>query len=96
MKIDFPRKFNAMAKIEHDLTDRKGKPVTMLKDQSKAAKESGNILVFLKPHPAYPNLKCIDEMKGGKLEPVMDCNGFCGVNDLNPKNETEDELSLLL
>ena len=96
MQSDMPDKFNAMAKIEHDLTDRKGKPVTMLKDQSKAAKESGNILVFLKPHPTYPNLKCIDEMKGGKLEPVMDCNGFCGVNDLNPKNETEDELSLLL
>lgn len=75
-----PDKFNAMAKIEHDLTDRKGSPVTMLKDQSKAAKQSGVELVFLKKHQRYHNHKCIDDMRGRKVEPLEDCNGFCGVN----------------
>jgi len=48
MKREFPEKFDAMAEMEHRLTDLKGKPVTMLKDQSKEAKQSGNVLVFLK------------------------------------------------
>jgi len=82
MQKDFPDKFEKMARIEHELTDRKGQPVTMLKDQSKSAKDSGNILVFLKKHKDYPDLKCIDEMDGRVPEPLADCNGFCGTNDL--------------
>ena len=46
MKRDFPEKFEAMAKMEHELTDLKGQPITMLKDQSNKAKQSGNTLVF--------------------------------------------------
>jgi len=82
-----------MASMEHKLTKLKGKPVTMLKDQSKAAKESGNTLVFLKKHPDYPELKCIDDMSARPIEPLMECNGFCGTNDLNPKSKTESELN---
>ena len=67
-------KFNKMAKVEHDLTDAKGKPVTMLKDQSK----NGG-LVFLLPHPEYPEMKDISMMKGREVEPLMECNGFCSI-----------------
>jgi 3'-phosphoadenosine 5'-phosphosulfate sulfotransferase (PAPS reductase)/FAD synthetase len=94
VKIDQPPKFDAMADMEWFLTELKGKPVTMLKDQSKEAKESGNILVFLKKHPNYPNLKCLADFPKQEVKPLFECNGFCGTNDLNPKrNETEKELN---
>lgn len=94
IKRDFPEKFEAMAKIEHELTDLKGHPVTMLKDQSSAAKGLHKYadLVFLKKHPGYPN-KSIDEMKGREPEPLTDCNGFCGVNDLNKRSAAEMEIN---
>ena len=85
---EFPEKFEAMAKVEHDLTDLKGKPVTCLRDQSKKSKDLAKTLddssaafVFLKKHPNYDN-KCLDDMTGREPEPLMDCNGFCGINDL--------------
>jgi hypothetical protein len=93
MMREYPEKFNAMAEMEHRLTALKGKPVTMLKDQSKAAKESGNVLVFLKKHPDYPQLKDITEMPECKVEPLMECNGFCGSNDLNRNFQTELQLN---
>ena len=71
---DFPDRFDEMAKIEHELTDKKRKPVTICKDQSK-----GGGLVFLKPHPDYPLMKDLSMMKGRMPEPLMECNGFCGV-----------------
>lgn len=86
MRDEFSDKFDAMAKIEHELTDLKGKPVTMLKDQSNEAKEkvkeSGDKteqFVFLKPHKNYPNNKDISMMKGQKIENLSECNGFCGM-----------------
>jgi hypothetical protein len=82
MQREFPEKFERMANIEHELTNAKGEPVTMLKDQSKAAKDSGNVLVFLKKHPSYPELKCLNDMSGREPEPLTECNGFCGTNDL--------------
>ena len=82
-----------MAKVEHDLTDAKGSPVTMLKDQSRKAKLSGRQLVFLKKHPDYPDHKTIDDMTGRKIKPVMECNGFCGTNDFLEVNDTEKELN---
>ena len=85
---DDPSKFNAMADLEHELTDDKGEPVTMLKDQSK-----GGGLVFLKPHPDYPEIKDISIMKGREPKPLTDCNGFCGTNLFGKKNETEDEIN---
>lgn len=87
MKELFPEKFDKMAAMEHELTNKKGKPVTMLKDQSK----SGG-LVFLKPHPDYPDIKDISMMRGRPSKPLTDCNGFCGTNDLI-KNGTDQEIN---
>jgi 3'-phosphoadenosine 5'-phosphosulfate sulfotransferase (PAPS reductase)/FAD synthetase len=87
MKDFFPEKFAEMAKVEHELTNAKGQPVTMLKDQGK---DGG--LVFLLPHPDYPNMKDLSMMKGRPPKPLVECNGFCGSNDLM-KNETEGELN---
>lgn len=92
MKREFPEKFYAMAEIEHELTNESGEPKTMLKDQSKQAKESFNELVFLVKHPDYPNLKSIDEMPNCKVEPLFDCNGLCGINDFD-RNKTEKEIN---
>lgn len=78
MQRDFPEKFMAMAEMEHRLTDLKGKPVTCVKDQSKEAKESGIELVFLLPHPDWPQHKDISVMTGREVEPLVECNGFCG------------------
>jgi hypothetical protein len=87
MQREFPDKFNKMATVEHDLTDKKGEPVTMLKDQSK-----GGGLVFLKPHPNYPSFKDLSMMKGREPRPLVDCNGFCGSEDLE-RNPTESEIN---
>lgn len=92
MEREFPEKFNKMAEVEHELTGFRGAPVTMLKDQSKAAKASGNILVFLKKHPDYPNLKCLADMAPQAVKPLFECNGFCGTNDLE-RNSTEEEIN---
>ncbi len=32
-------------------------------------------------------------LKGREPKPLMDCNGFCGTNDLITKNETEQEIN---
>ena len=88
MQREFPEKFDAMAKMEHDLTDERGSPVCMLKDQGK----NGG-LVFLKKHKDYPDIKDISTMKGREPKPLMECNGFCGTNDLEKKNPTYNELN---
>jgi len=93
MRELFPDKFYKMAMKEHELTNRKGSPVTICKDQSKEAVESGNTLVFLMPHPDYPNIKDISMMKGRPPESIIECNGFCGLNDLMPKNQIQYEFS---
>lgn len=98
MKIEFPEKFNVMADLEHELTELKGEPVTMLKDQSNEAKDKMNtdvksILVFLKNNPKYPNNKCLDDMPLKKVEPLFECNGMCGINDLSERNQTELDLN---
>lgn len=81
-------KFNKMADLEHELTTAKGKPVTMLKDQSK-----GGGFVFLKHNKDYPNVKDISMMKGREPKPLMECNGFCGTNDFEERNTTEEEIN---
>ena len=83
-----PDIFDAMAKREHDLSDLRGEPVTMLKDQSK-----GGGLVFLKHNPKYPHIKDISMMKGRPPKPLFECNGFCSTNDLGERNETEKEIN---
>jgi hypothetical protein len=100
IKREQPSLYSKMAKIEHDLTDLRGYQVTMLKDQSNDAKlkikETGDKkanLVFLKPHPDYPYNKTIDDMRGREPEPLTDCNGFCGVNDLINVKKEENQLN---
>lgn len=98
MQKDFPDKFEYMANIEHELTMLAGEPVTMLKDQSNEAKKAKLTdkkadLVFLKKHPEYPNNKCISDMKGFEVKPLFDCNGMCGVNDLDERSSTEKEIN---
>lgn len=88
---EYPDIFDKMAKVEHELTALKGNPVTCLKDQSKKAKESGIELVFLKKNKKYPEHKSIDDMSGREPEPLTDCIGFCGVNDLIQPKAAADE-----
>lgn len=86
---DFPEKFDEMAKVEHDLTELKGEPVTMCKDQSK----NGG-LVFLKHNLKYPNIKDISMMKGREPKPLMDCNGLnCAIDEMGVRNPTEKEIN---
>jgi PP-loop superfamily ATP-utilizing enzyme len=84
MDRDSPEKVEAMAKVEHDLTDRKGSPVTMLKN-SKG-------FIFLRSHPKYPDAQILADVEGREPKPLFECNGFCGTNDLM-KNETEKEIN---
>ena len=100
MEREYPDKFNEMALIEHQLTALKGSPVTMLKDQSKVAKsmvkKTGLIwkqFVFLKDHPEYPELKRFSAMEEMDVEPLFECNGLCGVNDLSERIKTENEIN---
>jgi hypothetical protein len=100
MERDFPEKFDAMAKMEHELTALRGEPVTMLKDQGNEAKaiveETGikwKQLIFLKKHPEYPELKCLADMKPQEVKPLFECNGFCSTNDMNPMNPTQLEIN---
>lgn len=105
IKRDFPEKFEEMARIEHDLTKLKGVPVTMLKDQSKEKKKivdktglKWKQFVFLKDHPDYTELTKFSDLKGREPESLMECNGFCGINDgVNTKEENKnitDQLNL--
>lgn len=96
VEIEDIKAFDKMADMEHELTDSKGKPVTMLKDQSKHAKETGLFQVFLKPHPYYPNHKDLSMMEGRPIEPLIECNGFCGSNDFDKRNDTEKEINFQL
>lgn len=50
-------------------------------------------LVFLKKHPLYPDNKCIDDMPERNIEPLFDCNGMCGINDLSQRTQTELDLN---
>lgn len=88
MKRDFPIKFDAMAEMEHKLTDLKGMPVTMLKDQS-----LNGGLVFLKPNKKYSEIKDITKMKGREPDPLFECNGFCGINDLEDRRQSENDIN---
>ena len=92
IKREYPIKFNLMAEMEHELTDSKGSPVTMLRTSKKKDDEK-RIPLFLKPHPKYPDLPLFSEQKGREPEPLFECNGMCGINDLEERKETEKELN---
>lgn len=89
---EYPDKFEEMAKVEHELTDMKGKPVTMLRT-SKSKKTPERLPLFLKPHPDYPDLPLFTEQKGREPEPLFECNGMCGINDLSERTSTEQEIN---
>lgn len=92
---DFPDKFDVMAALEHELTDLKGEPVTMLKDQSNESKtkDKKEQLLFLKKHKDYPNVLCLADKPIREVKPLFECNGFCGVNDLVERSSTEKEIN---
>lgn len=77
-QIKRPESFETMAALEHELTDKKGEPVTILRDQTIARKDEP---IFLKPHPKYPQYQDISMKKGKHPEPLMECNGFCSTQD---------------
>lgn len=93
IKREYPDKFKAMAEMEHKLTEMKGKPVTMLKDQSNEAKTNGVWNVFLLKNSNYPNIKDLSDMRECNVVPLFECNGYCGINDLDKRNPTELELN---
>ena len=63
----------------------------MLKDQGK-----NKGLVFLKPHPKYPDVKDITMMRGREPKPLFECNGFCGTNDLEERPKEEQDINYQL
>jgi hypothetical protein len=73
----FPKKFAYMAAKEHELTDRKGEPVTLLKDQANKTKAP----LFLMPHPKYPSVKTIEDKRGVYKVESFECHGFCNTKD---------------
>jgi hypothetical protein len=96
MRDIYPKKFNSMAKHEHELTrlriiklKEKGtyeedefKPVTICKDQREDTK--GDRL-FLAHNPAMPHIKTIDEIEGKQPVSHFECNGFCSSDDKGAK-----------
>lgn len=84
IQSEFPEKFIKMAKIEHELTEIKGMPVTILKN-SKG-------LIFLKKNSKYPKISELSEVKGREVLPIVECNGFCGMEDID-MNKTLKELN---
>lgn len=70
----YPKKFNYMAEIEHQISKDKGEPVTILKDQRKAT--HGN-RIFLKKYHLFPNIESISVLKGREPVTPFECNGFC-------------------
>lgn len=73
----YPKKYEYMANIEHDLSRIKGKPVTICKDQRK--NNSGNRL-FLKTCSDFPGIESIDVIKGRQPLGYFECNGFCSTD----------------
>lgn len=89
-----PNKFLAMANREHLLSGIKGKPVTILRDNTKAGKEKEVRNVFLIKNPMYPDCLCLDDLPDAPVKPLLECNGFCGVDDLmDSKDKTWDEIA---
>jgi len=76
--VVFPDRFDRMAEREHVLTNLKGEPVTILRDQTKARKGEP---IFLKPHPNYPQYQHLGMKEGREPESLVECNGFCSTED---------------
>lgn len=77
-KVKRNESFIEMALMEHELTDKKGEPVTIIRDQTKARKGEP---IFLLPHPNYPQYQDISMKKGIAPESLMECTGFCSTEN---------------
>ena len=74
----YPKKFDYMANVEHEISADKGEPVTICKDQRKETR--GNKL-FLKHNPMFPDIGDISEIKGRRPLTAFECNGFCSTQE---------------
>lgn len=74
----YPKKFEYMANVEHEISADKGSPVTICKDQRKDTK--GNKL-FLLPNPMFPEIQDISVIKGRRPLTAFECNGFCSTEE---------------
>lgn len=91
-----PDMYFRRARHEHVLTDKAGFQVTMCKDQSNDAKLLDNkkdALLFLLPHPDYPQNKTVLQVKAREPKPMVDCSGFCGTFDLSKRDPVEKEIN---
>lgn len=90
-----PEGYFKRAKIEHELTDAQGFQVTMCKEQSEDAKgkDKKDALLFLLPHPDFPQNKTVLDVYAREPDPMVDCSGFCGTNDLTPRKKSELEIN---
>jgi len=79
----FPKKFHYMADLEHEFTDKAGKPVTVLTHTVDKVKQP----LFLKPHPSYPEIADISSKKGRYEVETFECHGFCSTEE--PKEQGE-------
>jgi hypothetical protein len=80
IKEIYPKKFDYMANIEHEISKLKGEPVTICKNQRKDAKSKR---LFLKKTNLFPDVDCIDIIKGRKPIGYFECNGFCSTDSEN-------------
>lgn len=91
VRREYPEKYDKMADREHKYSKAKRKPVTMLRSKSKAYTGP----VFLKHNPDFPECWDLSMFKPMPVKPLKECNGFCGINDLEPRNPTEDEINYI-
>ena len=69
---------HAMAKRERDLSKLIGRPVTIIRDQTKARKGEP---IFLEPNNDYPEYQHLGMKEGKEPEALVECNGFCSTED---------------
>lgn len=82
IKREYPQKFDEMAKIEHEISERKGKIVTILRQEISVKGDKIKIPVFLKPNLNHPEIKDLSMLRDVPMLQLLECNGFCGTNDL--------------
>lgn len=89
--------FDRMADMEFELTQVKGKAVTVLR-VAKGKDEKGKTIMyplFLKKHPDYE--LCLKDAKGREPKSLLECHGFCDTNEqLELDYETMTEIEELI
>jgi 3'-phosphoadenosine 5'-phosphosulfate sulfotransferase (PAPS reductase)/FAD synthetase len=79
IKQIYPKKFAYMAAKEHELSAKRGSPVTILKDRTGGK----NVPMFLLPNPQFPELPHLGNKKGHYKVESFECTGYCGTRDQN-------------